>query len=231
MGRSKYTKDEKISICKRYQNGESPVLLALEVGVSPNRISIWNNKYISLGDSAFNETFGNTTYSKEFKLVIIQEYLAGKGSLAYLANKYHISSDEALRRWILKYNRHEKIKDYNPNRSVYKMKSRKLNYEEKLEIVKYCIANNLNYRKGAAKYNISYSQIYNWVKKYKLEGKNGLKDNRGHKKPLSALTDEEKLKREVELLKSRNEYLEMENEVLKKAEELERRLISQEAKR
>ena len=134
------------------------------------------------------------------------------------------------RQWVLKYNRHEEIKDYDPDWSVYKMKSKKASHEKKLEIVKYCIANNLNYRKAAAKYALPYSQIYSWVKKYKLDGENGLKDNRGRKKPEIELTYEEKLKCENETLKKKNEFLEMENEVLKKVEEQERRLIFQKSK-
>jgi len=226
MGRNRYTKEEKISICNRYQNGESSVLLASEIGTSRNRISIWYNKYIALGDGAFDGNFETNTYSKEFKLMVVKEYLANNGSLDYLANKYHIPSYETLRRWVLKYNRHEEIKSYDHDRSVYKMKSRKVNYEEKLEIVKYCTKTDLNYKKTAAKYSVPYIQVYTWVKKYRLEGKIGLKDNRGRNKPKVVLTDEEKLKHEIEVLRSRNEYLEMENEVLKKVEELERRLIS-----
>lgn len=231
MGRkSRHTKEEKISICKRYQNGESPIALALELGVDKSQIRIWDNKYIALGSNAFDETFRNSNYSKEFKLMVIQKYLMGSGSLEDLANKFSIPSESTLRQWILKYNRHEEIKGYDPNGSVYKMKSKKVSYDEKLEIVKYCLNNDLNYKKVAAKYAVPYSQVYNWVKKYRIEGQNGLKDNRGRNKPTSELTDDEKFKREIEALRRRNEYLEMENEVLKKAEELERRLISQKSK-
>lgn len=46
------------------------------------------------------------------------------------------------------------------------MKSRKTTYEERLEIVKWVIENNFNYKDVAEKYGIKYAAIYQWVKKY-----------------------------------------------------------------
>ena len=62
-------------------------------------------------------------------------------------------------------------------------------------------------------------------KKYKANGEEGLRDNRGMRKPIENLTEIEKLTREVELLRRKNERLEIEAEVIKKFQEIERKNI------
>lgn len=42
-------------------------------------------------------------YSFEFKLPFVQEYLEGKGGLAYLAKKYGVSSKNQVHGWINDY--------------------------------------------------------------------------------------------------------------------------------
>ena len=58
---------------------------------------------------------------------------------------------------------------------------RKTTSEERLEIALYAIEHGKNYSATAKKYNVSYQQVYNWVKKYLSKGESGLKDNRGKK--------------------------------------------------
>ncbi|MGM1050758.1 MAG: helix-turn-helix domain-containing protein, partial [Bacillota bacterium] len=70
------------------------------------------------------------------------------------------------------------------------------------------------------KYNVSYTQVYSWVQKYKSGGEESLKDNRGRKKPVEELDDHERLKLRIKELEARNEYLEMENALAKKLAEI-----------
>ena len=129
MGRtSRFSKELKLEIVKRYLNGESRIALANEYNCAKSIITKWGNKYKSLGESAFEISSTNKAYSKEFKEQVIKEYLEGKDSLEGLANKYNISSDEIVRQWILKYNSGIEIKDYNPKGDVYTMKSRKTTF-------------------------------------------------------------------------------------------------------
>src|SRR5699024_1708566 len=88
-----------------------------------------------------------------------------------------------------------------------------------------------SYKTTANHFNINYSQVYNWVKKYNLHGYDGLKDGRGKGKPQSVLTPEEALKAEIKILKEKNKFLQMENDVLKKEEEIEKDVIKKEKKR
>ena len=59
------------------------------------------------------------------------------------------------------------------------MKSRKTTLEERLEIVKYVLDNNNDYKGAADYYNVPYANVYNWVKKYLSSGEDGLSDKRG----------------------------------------------------
>ncbi|MET3559329.1 transposase [Streptococcus rupicaprae] len=75
-----------------------------------------------------------------------------------------------------------------------------------------------------AKYNVSYQQVYSWVRKFEKDGSQGLLDRRGkglETKP--NLTPEEELQLKIKQLEERNRYLEMENGLLKKLEEIRRR--------
>ena len=73
------------------------------------------------------------------------------------------------------------LKDYNPKRGIYMAKARrKTTIDERKEIVNYCIEHNSNYKETAVLYDVSYSQVYSWVKKYDSDGEEGLIDKRGH---------------------------------------------------
>ena len=228
MGRtSRFSKELKLEIVKRYLNGESRIALANEYNCAKSIITKWGNKYKSLGESAFEISSTNKAYSKEFKEQVIKEYLEGKDSLEGLANKYNISSDEIVRQWILKYNSGIEIKDYNPKGDVYTMKSRKTTFEERLEIVNYVLANSNDYKSAADKYTVPYASVYQWVKKYNECGEDGLKDNRGRpsiNEPKKELTLEEKQAIEIEKLKRELEREKMVVEVLKKNLEIRQKM-------
>lgn len=231
MGRrTKYSKELKLEIIKRYLKGEPAFVLVKEhempSGMS-DRIRKWVHKYEALGESAFDESITNKSYSKELKIQVIKEYLEGKYSTCDLANKYNISSDEIVRQWVLKYNNGIEIKDYNPKGDVYTMKSRKTTFKERLEIVNYVLANNFNYKGAADKYSVSYASVYQWVKKYNEFGEDSLKDSRGRPSsngPKKELTLEEKQTIEIEKLKNELKRKDMVIEVLKKNIEIQERM-------
>ena len=225
--KARYSKELKLEIVKRYLNGESPVSLANEYGLSTSgkvRIWRWGNKYRTLGEKAFEETTTNKYYSKEFKIKVIEEYFSGLNSYVGLANKYNISTPEIVRGWVLRYNNGIEITDYNPKGDVYTMKSRKTSFEERLEIVKYVLDNNNDYKGATDKYGVPYANVYNWVKKYLEHGETGLRDSRGRTSSNTTkkeLTVEEQQALEIESLKEKIKRLELHNELLKKKMEYE----------
>ncbi|WP_231921703.1 helix-turn-helix domain-containing protein [Levilactobacillus zymae] len=99
---------------------------------------------------------------------------------------------------------------------------RKTTQLERVEIVQWIIANDMDYSRAMSKYNVSYGQVYSWTRKFKQGGPEALIDRRGKGKAIDQLTDDEKRDLEVKRLKARIEHLSTENAVLKKLQELER---------
>ena len=101
-------------------------------------------------------------------------------------------------------------------------KARETTYEERLEIVLDCLANDKNYGTMAKKYNCSYQQVRNWVLRFEKMGSAGLEDRRGRRVGTQpARTPEEELWDKIAELERKNRDLQMENELLKKVRELE----------
>lgn len=99
---------------------------------------------------------------------------------------------------------------------------RKTTIEERKAIVDYCINHNRDYKNTAAKYDVSYSQVYSWVKKYDTDGEDGLTDKRGRHKTDDEVDELERLRRENLRLKRQLEEKDMAVELLKKVKEFER---------
>lgn len=104
------------------------------------------------------------------------------------------------------------------------IKGRPTTPEERIKIVEDCISNDKNYGETAFKFQISYQQVYTWVKRYSEMGKEGLQDRRGRRTgSLPSRTPEEELKAKIAQLEHEKYMLQMENDFLKKLEEVERR--------
>ena len=128
-----------------------------------------------------------------------------------------------LQHWISLYNSHIELRDYNPKSEVYMATARrKTTMTERKEIVEDCIKNQKNYKETADKYDVSYSQVYNWVKKYDLDGDDGLLDKRGRHKTDDEVDALERLRRENARLKRQLEEKDRVAELLKKVKEFER---------
>ena len=100
---------------------------------------------------------------------------------------------------------------------------RRTTLEERIEMVSYCMENNLDYGKVIEKYGISYKQIYSWVRKYKAHGMDGLSDRRGKPKEYEEMTEVERLKARIKILEAEKKSKEMEIAILKKLQEIERK--------
>ncbi|MGI6607498.1 MAG: helix-turn-helix domain-containing protein [Erysipelotrichaceae bacterium] len=237
MGRKpKLSYKEKIQVVEDYLNGkESAVNIARKLNLGrwgKRQILKWVRKYQTNGPEALLSKGRNNSYTKEFKQTVVEEYLNGEGSLEDLALKHQIPAPSTILNWISKYNNLKELKDYNPEPEVYtKMAYRKkTTLEERKEIVNYCLDNNRDYKTAALRYDVSYSQVYSWVKKYLSEGEEGLIDCRGKRKLESQLTELEKYQRKVKILEAKVRELEMEKELLKKVQEIERRRSFQKRK-
>ena len=101
-------------------------------------------------------------------------------------------------------------------------KGRKTTYEERVEIVTYCIEHQNNYAETAQKYQVSYQQVYSWTTKYETDGVDALQDKRGKRTSVDKMSEIEKLRAENKLLGAKNRRQQMEIDFLKKLEEIER---------
>ena len=163
----------------------------------------------------------NKVYSAELKVQAVEEYLSGKGSQREVCRKYGILAKRTLEVWIMWYNGHREFKERSRAKGeIYMTKGRKTTQEERAEIVAFCIEHNYDYGLTVETYNVSYQQVYAWVRKYEEGGVDKLRDNRGRTKQVEEMTEVEKLKAEMKIREAKNRQLEIENEFIKKLQEL-----------
>ena len=225
MPKSPHTPEFRAKASQEYLDGVgSYPFLAAKHGIGQTTLKEWVDKYRIHGIDAFVTPPGNRSYSSEFKKMCVEAVLSGEGSVHDIVAKYNISTRAVLRSWITMYNANRKLEDYCPEREVYMAEaSRKTSLEERRKIVEYCIEHDLDYKGTAVKYEVSYSQVYSWVRKYNTLGEDGLIDKRGRKKMDEEIDEVERLKRENLRLKRQLEEKDRVVELLKKVKELERK--------
>lgn len=160
-------------------------------------------------------------YITEIKQQAVESYLNGEGGLRTICKKYGISDHHVLRRWIMWYNGHREFKERSSAKGeIYMTKGRKTTQEERVDIVAFCIEHNKDYGLTVETYNVSYQQVYAWVRKFEEGGVDKLRDNRGRTKPVEEMSEVEKLKAKMKILEAKNRQLEIENAFIKKLQEL-----------
>lgn len=215
---------EKIAAIEKYLRGEDSLHhLATQLGIDYSNLKQWLQTYQSLGPDALLHTSKNLVYSAELKMSAVNDHLDGHGSYMDICKRYGIKSTRQLRNWIMKYNGHEKLKSSGIGGSPIMTKGRATTFEERIEIVKYCMEHQNNYAETAQQFQVSYQQVYSWTNKYLTYGVDALQDKRGKKKAEDGLSEMEKLKAQNKLLEAEVKRKQMEIDLLKKLDEIERR--------
>ena len=215
----KISPEEKIQWMKKIlQKKESISSVASKIGVYYTTVDKWLRNYKAIGPEAFFRK-GHTYRTPAQKEAAVFDYLSGKGSLRDICARHKISDAQILRRWIMKYNSHDK----ETGGRALMTKGRKTTFEERVEIVQYCIKHSHNYSETAKKFHISYQQARSYTIRYEENGVDGLQDKRGKRKSPEEMTEVEKLRAEVRLLQAEKRRAEIEISFLKKLEEIERR--------
>ena len=218
----KISVEDKIYAVNLYLNKKISIQgIATLYGVKYSTARQWIRNYESIGMDAF--VINRSYYSKELKLQAVMDYLTGQGSQSDICKKYGIRARSELQYWIKMYNSHDELKASRTGGYTIMIKGRKTTFDERVEIVQYCIAHERNYSETAEKYQISYHQARNYLIKYEMYGVKGLQDNRGHRKPEAEMSELERLRAENRILKAEKERAEMEASFLKKLAEIERR--------
>ena len=211
----KLTDEQRIRAVKEYLKGEgSYESIAKKNGIAIITFRNYVRRAKAEGIDKLCNSRKNKKYSKATKLAAVDEYLAGKGSLTKICTTYKISDTKTLRAWIKCYNSGKELKERSSSeRGVTMKKGRKTTLEERTEIVAFCIANGKDYGLTAEKYEVSYQQVYSWVRKYEAKGTDGLTDRRGKEKPEEELTEVDKLRMENKILQAKIKNQEMENAI------------------
>ena len=225
MGRKfKVSCEERLDAVERYLRHECSMNdLAKQLKVDRTAVRQWISRYQAFGSGGLQDAGRNQPYSSKLKEAAVLDYLSGNYSQLELCGKYGMQSTTQLRNWVSKYNGHEKLKSSGTGGIPIMTQGRKTSFEERVEIVQYCIEHQNNYVETARKYHISYQQVYSWTTKFETQGVEALQDKRGKSKPLEKMSEFEKLKAENKLLEAKNKRQQMEIDFLKKLEEMERR--------
>ena len=120
MGRkAKYTFEQKLKAVQDYLSGKkSAAEIASELDMGKyggNRIREWASLYEANGTEALSPKERNSSYSKEFKEQVVQDYVQNGLSPYELATKYNIPSKTVIIQWIKRYNNHIEQRDYHPH--------------------------------------------------------------------------------------------------------------------
>lgn len=220
---NKYPIEEKLRWVKLIiEEKQSINTVAAIAGINRTTLDGWVRNYQFIGSDTFYRKGWTKRTSTEKEAAVI-DYLSGKESLRDICKKYKISDTRQLRQWIMKYNGHEKLKASGTGGTPIVTKGRKTTFDERIEIVQYCISNNYNYARTAEKYKVSYQQARNYTVKYESNGVDALKDHRGKRKADDQMSELERLRAENKILRAEKEHAEMEVSFLKKLGEIERR--------
>lgn len=220
----KFSYEEKAQILSEYLNGTYGFReICRKYNLNNGTLKDWKRLYETFGWSGLITGSQGSHYSVETKEAAVRDYLAHRLTVPEILKKYKIRSGTQLKRWVLKYNGHEKLKASGTGGTSIMTEGRKTTFEERIEIVQYCIAHDCNYAETAEKYKVSYQQARNYTVKYETGGVEALKDNRGKRKALEEMSELERLRAENKILRAEKERAEMEISFLKKLEEIERR--------
>lgn len=224
MSKKRYLPEFKLELLLAYKKGDYTIKeLCEKYQVTKYSFKEWMKRFEQYGIEGLQKTLSWKQYSKEVKEIAVMEYLSGRYSQYEIIRRHEISSRTVLQRWVKHYNSHRELKDTSKGKMRSMTKKRTTSWEERIQIVRYCLENEKNFQMTAETYDVSYQQVYQWVKKYNNGGDEALKDRRGRKKEERELSPEEKVKLEMKKLERENERLRAENAFLKKLEELERR--------
>lgn len=221
---NKYSAAEKLAILQELETGQtSRENIAKKYNVDLTTLREWRNRYELHGYEGLEIRTHNNSYSAELKLQAVQDYLSGDYSQYQIIDKYKIACRKQLRNWVSKYNSHSTLKSNKNGGARAMTKGRSTHWKERIDIVLYCLSNNHDYQNTSESYQVSYQQVYQWVKKYEDGGEDALKDGRGRNKAPEELSEADRQKLALKKLEYENERLRAENALLKKLQELERR--------
>ena len=173
----KLSPQEKLALVEKIKSGQiSRQAAAQSVGVSNTTVRQWLRIYDAEGPDGLTPRAQNRHLTAEEKQAAVADYLAGKGSLFEICQKYGIRSTQNLEKMA------EKAKQGGELRG-YKGASRHkggayTTAADREKIVRECLADGCDYGAAALKYNVDYKALVHWVGQYRAGGAAALHDAR-----------------------------------------------------
>ncbi|UJF14731.1 IS3 family transposase [Jeotgalibaca sp. MA1X17-3] len=170
-------------------------------------------------------------YSYELKLKIVEDYMNGKGGYYYLANKYGVTSDSTVKKWVNSYKAMGKdsLKRSRQNKSY--------SVQFKVNAVELYLTTEMSYQNLAIELEINNpSLLARWVQVFHSEGMEGLSKAKGrppkmtpdqHSKDQESRETNGSQEPHIEELKKQVHRLEIENAFFKRTQEVAERGIAQ----
>ena len=166
--------EEKLEVVHLYlEQGKSITTLTKAFGVSVSTIRNWIHKYQKDRVEGLKESHSWKKYRSELKEKAVTDYLAGRGSLSTIVEKYGISNQYVLRGWIKRYTSGKELKATGKGNSRMKQ-GRQTTFEEGVEMVTFTIACDKDDQAAIDKYGVSYQQVYSWIRKFEKQASLGL---------------------------------------------------------
>ena len=218
-----YSTMDKLKLLKGYQDSEASLKVYADThAVYDQTLKRWIKQFLLYDLAGIRQRKSNHRYSFKTKINAVKDYQAGL-SRAQVLEKYDIRSFSQLNQWTIQYNKDE----LKPSRKRVRNMGRKVDFEEKKQIVQWVLDHGRNYQAAAKKFDVSYQRVYAWVRKYLQAGDwDALIDNRGKRKaPIAPaeMTELERLKAENEALRQKNHRMELEIAFAKKLNEIRNR--------
>ena len=112
-------------------------------------------------------------YSFEFKIDVVQAYLAGEGSYDYLSKKYGIPPGKDIRKWVNAY------KTFGTEGLMRSRKNETYAFEFKLHVVELYLSTEVSYQELALSVGINNPPlITKWVNDFRIAGPDALRPKR-----------------------------------------------------
>ncbi len=143
MGRCKHPLELKLHILQLFEEGHYSINeLCERFSIDHQTFHRWKE---AGGREGLQEAASCKFYSKELKLAAVEDYIQRNYSQMEVLAKYEISSTSVLKSWVKKYTSHSEIKDSGKGMRQAMTEGRKTTFEERIEIVEYCLKHQKNY--------------------------------------------------------------------------------------
>lgn len=98
-----YSSEFKQRFADRYLEGASITMLQHEFDLSKSTVKAWRERIDQGGVEAIDRPRKNNRYTQEFKVEVVEAFLAGEGDYKELASRFGVRNSAQIRDWVKRY--------------------------------------------------------------------------------------------------------------------------------